>query len=164
MRILGIDPGSRVTGYGVIDTDGMTSRHICSGCIRTENEDFSARLGEIFLGIQDVVRKERPDEVAIEQVFMARNPSSALKLGHARGAVVTAVVTKGLKVAEYSPRAVKKALVGTGTAEKQQVQHMINMLLGIKSKMALDESDALAIALCHAHNSVTRLRMRKAAG
>ena len=163
MRILGIDPGSRVTGYGVIDTDGVTSRYVASGCIRTENEDFSARLGEIFLGIQDIVSSELPDEVAVEQVFMARNPSSALKLGHARGAAVTAVVTRDLSIAEYSPRAVKKALVGTGAAEKEQVQHMIRLLLGIKGKLALDESDALAVALCHAHSSMAHLQARGAA-
>ena len=164
MRILGIDPGSRVTGYGVIDSNGVTSRHVTSGCIRTENENFSARLGEIFHGIQNIVRAEMPDEVAVEQVFMARNPSSALKLGHARGAAVTAVVTLDLAIAEYSPRAVKKALVGTGAAEKEQVQHMIRLLLGVKGKMGLDESDALAVALCHAHSSVSHLKIRGAAG
>lgn len=164
MRILGIDPGSRVTGYGVIDSDGVTSRHVSSGCIRTENEDFSARLGEIFLGIQEIVKTQQPDEVAVEQVFVARNPSSALKLGHARGAAVTAVVTLDLSVAEYTPRAVKKALVGTGAAEKEQVQHMIRLLLGVKGKMGLDESDALAIALCHAHTSINHLKIRSAAG
>ena len=164
MRILGIDPGSRVTGYGVIDSNGVTSRHVSSGCIRTENEDFSSRLGEIFLGIQEVIRAEKPDEVAVEQVFVARNPSSALKLGHARGAAVTAVVTLGLTVAEYTPRAVKKALVGTGAAEKEQVQHMIRLLLGVSGKMGLDESDALAIALCHAHSSVTHLKIRGTVG
>lgn len=164
MRILGIDPGSRVTGYGVIDSDGTTSRHVHSGCIRTENEDFSARLGEIFHGIQEIVQAQQPDEVAVEQVFVARNPSSALKLGHARGAAVTAVVTLGLSVAEYTPRAVKKALVGTGAAEKEQVQHMIRLLLGVKGKMGLDESDALAIALCHAHSSTSHLKIRGARG
>ncbi len=164
MRILGIDPGSRVTGYGVIDSDGVTSRHVTSGCIRTENEDFSARLGEIFHGIQAIVRAELPDQVAVEQVFVARNPSSALKLGHARGAAVTAVVTLDLSVAEYTPRAVKKALVGTGAAEKEQVRHMIRLLLGANGKMGLDESDAVAIALCHAHSSVTHLKLRRAMG
>jgi crossover junction endodeoxyribonuclease RuvC len=164
MRILGIDPGSRVTGYGVIDSNGVTSRYVTSGCIRTENKDFSARLGEIFHGIQKVVRAEMPDEVAVEQVFVARNPSSALKLGHARGAAVTAVVTLDLAVSEYSPRSVKKALVGTGAAEKEQVQHMIRLLLGVKGKMGLDESDALAVALCHAHSSLTHLKVRGVVG
>ena len=157
MRILGIDPGSRVTGYGVIDSDGVTSRYVSSGCIRTENEDFSARLGEIFHGIQEIVKTQQPEEVAVEQVFVAHNPSSALKLGHARGAAVTAVVIAALPVYEYTPRAVKLALVGAGAAEKEQVQHMVRLLLSVKGRMGLDESDALAVALCHAH-STTSLR------
>lgn len=103
MRILGIDPGSRVTGFGVIDSDGRQSRHVCSGCIRTESKDFSARLGEIYLGIQSVVNDHGPEEVAVEQVFMAANAASALKLGHARGAAVTAAVVAGLPVFEYTP-------------------------------------------------------------
>ena len=160
MRILGIDPGSRVTGFGVIDSDGRQSRHVCSGCIRTESEDFSARLGEIYLGIQSVVSDHGPEEVAVEQVFMAANAASALKLGHARGAAVTAAVVAGLPVFEYTPRAVKQALVGTGAAEKEQVQHMIRLLLGARQRMSLDESDALAVALCHAHSAVNALRLR----
>jgi len=160
LRILGIDPGSRVTGFGVIDSDGRQSRHVCSGCIRTESKDFSARLGEIYLGIQSVVNDHGPEEVAVEQVFMAANAASALKLGHARGAAVTAAVVAGLPVFEYTPRAVKQALVGTGAAEKEQVQHMIRLLLGARQRMSLDESDALAVALCHAHSAVTALRLR----
>ncbi len=160
MRILGIDPGSRVTGFGVIDSDGRQSRHVCSGCIRTVAKDFSARLGEIYLGIQAVVSEQAPDEVAVEQVFMAANAASALKLGHARGAAVTAAVVAGLPVFEYTPRAVKQALVGTGAAEKEQVQHMIRLLLGTRRRMGLDESDALAVALCHAHSAVNALRLR----
>ena len=159
MRILGIDPGSRVTGYGVIDSDGRHSRHVHSGCIRTESRDFTARLGEIYLGIQTLLTEYRPRQVAVEQVFMSSNPSSALKLGQARGAAVTAVVVQGLPVYEYTPRAVKKALVGTGAAEKEQVQHMIRLLLGLRQRMGLDESDALAIALCHAHNSALSLKV-----
>lgn len=160
MRILGIDPGSRVTGFGVIDSDGRQSRHVCSGCIRTESKDFSARLGEIYNGIRGVLEEHAPEEVAVEQVFMAANAASALKLGHARGAAVTAVVVCGLPVSEYTPRAVKQALVGTGAAEKEQVQHMIRLLLGVHQPMSLDESDALAVALCHAHSAVNGLRLR----
>lgn len=152
-RILGIDPGSRITGYGVIESNGRESRHLASGCIRTASKDFSARLGEIFEGIQSVVKSQQPDEVAVEQVFVAHNASSALKLGHARGAAVTAVVVAALPVYEYSPRAVKLALVGTGAAEKEQVQHMVRLLLGVQRGMGLDESDALAVALCHAHSA-----------
>lgn len=155
LRILGIDPGSRVTGYGVIESNGIKSRHITSGCIRTVSKDFPQRLGEIFAGLQEVLATTQPDQVAVEQVFVARNPSSALKLGHARGAAITAAVVAELPVYEYTPRAVKLALVGTGAAEKEQVQHMIRLLLGVQQKMSLDESDALAVAICHAHTEVS---------
>ncbi|WP_456404702.1 crossover junction endodeoxyribonuclease RuvC [Thiolapillus sp.] len=160
MRILGIDPGSRVTGFGVIDSDGRHSRHVFSGCIRTTSKDFSARLGEIFSGIQAVLDEHAPEQVAVEQVFMAANPSSALKLGHARGAAITAAVVAELPVYEYTPRAVKLALVGTGAAEKEQVQHMIRLLLGARQRMSLDESDALAVALCHAHTNINSQQLR----
>ena len=160
MRILGIDPGSRVTGFGVIDSDGRQSRHVFSGCIRTRSKDFSARLGEIYFGIRAVLEAHAPQEVAVEQVFMAANASSALKLGHARGAAVTAVVVAGLPISEYSPRAVKQALVGTGAAEKEQVQRMIRLLLGVRQPMSLDQSDALAVALCHAHTAANGARLR----
>jgi crossover junction endodeoxyribonuclease RuvC len=150
-RILGIDPGSRITGFGVIDSDGRRSHHVASGCIRTGGGAFSARLGEIFAGLQDIVRSHSPDEVAVEQVFVARNAASALKLGHARGAAVTAVVTAGCPVYEYSPREVKLALVGVGGAEKEQVQHMVRLILTLGKRLQVDASDALAVALCHAH-------------
>lgn len=157
-RILGIDPGSRVTGFGIIDSDGRHSIHRVSGCIRTESKDFNSRLGEIFQGLSELIAQERPQEVAVEQVFVAANPSSALKLGHARGAAVTAAVAAGLPVYEYSPREVKQALVGTGAADKEQVQHMVRLLLNIDRKLALDQSDALGVALCHAHSHATLLK------
>ncbi|WP_456379939.1 crossover junction endodeoxyribonuclease RuvC [Thiolapillus sp.] len=160
MRILGIDPGSRATGFGVIDSDGRHSRHVFSGCIRTTSKDFSRRLGEIYSGINLVLEEHAPEQVVVEQVFMAANPSSALKLGHARGAAITAAVMAELPVFEYTPRAVKLALVGTGAAEKEQVQHMIRLLLGVRQRMTLDESDALAVALCHAHHSSTSIKLR----
>jgi crossover junction endodeoxyribonuclease RuvC len=156
-RVLGIDPGSRVTGYGVIETDGTRSRYLGSGCIRTTlSEDFPDRLGEIFRGVRAVLDEWRPQEVAVEQVFISRNASSALKLGHARGAAVSAIVTRDLPVFEYTPAAVKQGLVGNGRAEKQQVQHMVRVILALQVKMTLDESDALAAALCHAHSHATR--------
>ena len=158
-RILGIDPGSRVTGYGVIDSDGRSSRYVSSGCIRTTSSDFCSRLGDIYRGIQAVVEQEQPNEVAIESVFMGKNAASALKLGQARGAAICAAVVAGMEVAEYSPRAIKQALVGSGAAEKEQVQHMIRLLLGIRKKMGLDESDALAIAICHAHSRTSLSRI-----
>ena len=161
-RVLGIDPGSRVTGYGIIESDGVRSRHLHSGCIRTTAGDFPQRLGEIFAGISSLLDEWAPQEVAIEQVFVARNASSALKLGQARGAAIAAVVTHQLPVHEYTPAAVKQGLVGNGRAEKEQVQHMIRVILGMQGAMALDQSDALAIALCHAHSHATR-RMIEAA-
>ena len=161
-RVLGIDPGSRVTGYGVIETDGVRSRHLGSGCIRTAAGDFPARLGEIFHGIRAVLLEWQPHEVAIEQVFVSRNASSALKLGQARGAAISAIVTQDLPVFEYTPAAVKQGLVGNGRAEKEQVQHMVRVVLGMQGRMVLDESDALAIALCHAHSEATRRQIEAA--
>jgi len=155
-RVLGIDPGSRVTGYGVIETDGVRSRHLGSGCIRTTAGDFPERLGEIFHGICAVLLEWQPHEVAVEQVFVSRNAASALKLGQARGAAISAIVTHELPVFEYTPAAVKQGLVGNGRAEKEQVQHMVRVILGMQGKLALDESDALALALCHAHSHATR--------
>lgn len=156
--ILGIDPGSRVTGYGVIDSDGVRSRHLASGCIRTITKEFTGRLGEIFIGIGQVIAEFAPGEVAVEQVFVANNPASALKLGQARGAAITAAVVADLPVFEYSPRSVKSALVGTGKAEKEQVQHMVRVILNLQTRMALDASDALAVALCHAHSHASLIR------
>ena len=155
-RVLGIDPGSRVTGYGVIESDGVHSRHLYSGCIRTSSGEFPQRLGEIFAGISTVLDEWSPQEVAIEQVFVSRNAASALKLGQARGAAISAIVTCELPVFEYTPAAVKQGLVGNGRAEKQQVQHMVQVILGMQGRMGWDESDALAVALCHAHSSATR--------
>lgn len=161
-RILGIDPGSRVTGYGVIESDGVRSRHLASGCIRTASGGFPQRLGEIFEGVAGLLDEWAPHEVAVEQVFVARNAASALKLGQARGAAISAVVVRELPVFEYSPTAVKQGLVGSGRAEKEQVQHMIRVILGMQGAMGLDQSDALAVALCHAHGQATRRRIEAA--
>lgn len=158
-RVLGIDPGSRVTGYGVVESDGRTSRHIASGCIRTGDGELAARLGEIFAGVNEVLQSTKPHEVAVEQVFMARNAASALILGHARGAAVTAAVSCGRPVFEYSPRSIKQALVGSGGADKKQVQHMVRVILSLEGRLALDASDALAVALCHAHTHATNQRL-----
>jgi crossover junction endodeoxyribonuclease RuvC len=158
-RVLGVDPGSRVTGFGVIESDGSRSRYLESGCIRTVAGEFPDRLGEIFRGLSEVLEAWRPEEVAIEQVFVSRNASSALKLGQARGAAISAIVTRELPVFEYTPAAVKQGLVGNGRAEKEQVQHMVQVILGLQGRMSLDQSDALAIALCHAHSISTRARI-----
>jgi crossover junction endodeoxyribonuclease RuvC len=148
-RILGIDPGSRLTGYGVIDVLRGKSIYVASGCIRTTHADYPARLGEIYEGIAALIREHSPDAVAIEQIFMARNANSALKLGQARGAALAAVVAGGLPVAEYAARRVKQAVTGTGAATKFQVQHMVCRLLQLKRQPSADAADALAIAICH---------------
>jgi len=148
-RILGIDPGSRVTGYGVIDVRRGKSVYVASGCIRTTYADVPQRLGEIYEGIASLIVDHAPDAVAIEQVFMARNASSALKLGQARGAALAAVVMVGLPVAEYAARRVKQAVTGTGGASKGQVQHMVCRLLNLSASPSADAADALAIAICH---------------
>ncbi len=161
-RILGIDPGSRVTGFGVIDSDGVRSRYIDSGCIRTMSKDFPQRLGEIFEGVRRVVEAAAPEEVAVEQVFVSRNAASALKLGQARGAAISAIVVGELPLFEYTPTVVKQGLVGSGRAEKAQVQHMVRVILGLQGRLAMDASDALAVALCHAHGQATRRRIEAA--
>lgn len=159
-RILGIDPGSRVTGYAVIDSDGNRSIHIESGCIRLPTDtEMSLRLGEIFQSISHIIQRCRPTELAIEDVFMSKNASSALKLGQARGVAICAAVTNGLSVSEYAPRAVKQAVVGAGGAEKSQVEHMVKMLLRLDQELAADQSDALAVALAHAHSAGMESRL-----
>ncbi|MEN8214029.1 MAG: crossover junction endodeoxyribonuclease RuvC [Pseudomonadota bacterium] len=162
-RIIGIDPGSRYTGFGVIDSDGRNSEHVVSGRIRTGKEEFTTRLGMIHRGIAEIITEYRPLEAAVEQVFMARNPNSALKLGQARGAAISALVVAGLSVAEYTPRLVKQAVVGTGTAEKGQVGHMVRVMLNISEPLSEDQGDALAVALCHAHMSETTQRLKQGA-
>lgn len=151
--MLGIDPGSRITGYGVIDVCPGEMRYVESGCVRPAGEAFLGRLGEIYRGIDELIRRHQPDEVAIEEVFLATNPASALKLGQARGAAVAAAVAHGLPVAEYAARRVKQAVVGTGRAGKEQVQHMVRVLLQLPGSPAADAADALAIAICHVNTS-----------
>lgn len=163
-RILGIDPGSRITGFGLIDSDGVHSRHLTSGCLRVQEEDFPTRLGRIFAGVGELIEEFGPRELAIEQVFVSKNVSSALKLGQARGAAICAAVVRGLAVHEYSPRSIKQAVVGTGGADKGQVQHMVCMLLNLREEPAADAADALAVALAHAHASATNRRLAQTAG
>lgn len=159
-RILGIDPGSRITGYGVIESDGRKSIHIASGCIRMQQKEMPERLGEIYRGVSQVIAEYSPSEMAVEEVFVAKNPSSALKLGHARGAAVCAGVMAGLPIAEYTPRMIKQTVVGTGAADKEQVQHMIKLILQIKEKLSADQADALAVAISHAHSNSTLLNLK----
>jgi crossover junction endodeoxyribonuclease RuvC len=162
--ILGVDPGSRITGYGVIRADGRHIEYIDSGCIRVGEKPMSERLQTIFQSLATLIGEYRPEEFAIEQVFMARNPDSALKLGQARGAAIVSAANSGLAVHEYSARQVKQAVVGKGGADKSQVQHMVQVLLSLSRKPQADAADALAIALCHAHMSQSILRVASGAG
>ncbi len=160
MRILGIDPGSRFTGYGIIEVDGDRVSPVHYGVVKTGGGEFPQRLGIIFKGIVEVIQEYAPQEVAVENVFMSKNASSALKLGQARGAAICAAVSNDLPVAEYSPRSVKQAIVGRGGADKVQVQHMIKILLRLQEIPAEDAADALAVALCHQHTQQTTNRMQ----
>ncbi|MEI6414300.1 MAG: crossover junction endodeoxyribonuclease RuvC [Pseudomonadota bacterium] len=160
-RILGVDPGSRATGFGVIDSDGRQSRWVASGVIRTTSEAMPARLGEIYRGMRQVVEQHRPSVLAVEAVFMSRNPDSALKLGQARGAAICAGVAGEIGVHEYATRAIKQAVVGTGAATKDQVAEMVRRLLNRTAPLAADEADALAVALCHAHSMVMGQRLAR---
>jgi len=168
MRILGIDPGSRITGFGIIEVTGDRAVCIAHGVIKaiakTGSTEFPERLGVIFSGIQELIETHRPDQAAIESVFISKNPGSALKLGQARGAAMCAAINGGLTVSEYSPRSVKQAIVGRGSAEKTQVKHMVGVLLRIQEELAEDAADALAVALCHQHTQQTRQRMQKLQG
>jgi crossover junction endodeoxyribonuclease RuvC len=153
LRILGLDPGSRRTGYGIIERRGADWVHVAHGCVTVTapQEPLPERLRVIFESLRELIATHLPGEVAIERVFVNRNVDSALKLGQARGAALCAV-PKGLPVFEYAPRAIKLALVGSGAAEKVQVAHMIRTLLGLQGRIAPDASDALAVAVCHAHS------------
>lgn len=150
--MLGLDPGSRTTGYGVIECLAGQWRHVTHGCIAVPpGGPIAQRLRTIFERLSGLFALHRPTEVAIERVFVNRNVDSALKLGQARGAALCAVPHE-LAVFEYAPRAVKLALVGSGAAEKRQVAHMVRTVLGLESRLAPDAADALAVALCHAHS------------
>jgi crossover junction endodeoxyribonuclease RuvC len=152
LRILGVDPGLRVTGFGVIEKVGGCLRYLASGCIRTNvNDSLPVRLGTIHAGLRELVAKHRPDEAATEIVFVNVNPQSTLLLGQARGAAISALVTSGLEVAEYTALQVKQAVVGNGHADKVQVQHMVRHLLSLPSVPGADAADALACAIAHAH-------------
>jgi crossover junction endodeoxyribonuclease RuvC len=152
LRVLGLDPGSRVTGYGVIEVSPGGTRYVASGCIRAGSGELAGRLRQVFTHVAGLVEEHAPDEVAIERVFMHANPDSALKLGQARGAALCAAAGGGASVFEYTPREVKQTVTGTGAADKAQVQHMVKALLGVAGRLGADAADALAIALCHAQH------------
>ncbi|MGB9082194.1 MAG: crossover junction endodeoxyribonuclease RuvC [Desulfuromonadaceae bacterium] len=150
MIVLGIDPGSRITGFGIVEKAGNRLLHIDNGAIFTDTAaDFPGRLKKIFDGLLEIIAQYRPDQVAIENIFFSTNPQSALKLGQARGAAIVAAVHCGLPVAEYTALQVKQAVVGQGRAEKGQVQKMIRALLSLPEVAQADASDALAVAICH---------------
>jgi crossover junction endodeoxyribonuclease RuvC len=151
-RILGIDPGSRITGYGVIEVDRGRLRFISCGVVKTTPRyPFAHRLNEIFDGINEVIQVHGPEVAAVEDVFLSNNPRSALKLGQARGAAIVAAMQNGLAVRDYSAKMIKQAVVGYGQAEKIQVQHMVRILLGLSAAPSADAADALAVAICHAN-------------
>jgi len=151
LRILGIDPGSRITGFGVIEISKRQTKFITCGCIKMQEADLPGRLQEIFNGVSKLISLYQPEQMAIEQVFMSRNADSALKLGQARGVAIVAGTQHSLKVYEYAANQIKQAVVGQGHAEKQQVQHMVKILLNLPSIPLNDAADALAVALCHSH-------------
>src|SRR6476469_2485089 len=160
-RILGIDPGSQRTGIGIIDIDERgASTHVFHAAVQLlGNDTFPLRLKQIFDEVCALIAEHRPNEAAIEKVFMARNPDSALKLGQARGAAICAAVHCGLTVTEYAAKEIKQAVVGSGGADKAQIQHMIGVLLNISTKLQADAADALAVALTHAHTRASIARI-----
>jgi crossover junction endodeoxyribonuclease RuvC len=156
--ILGIDPGSRKTGFGIINAGGANGsriEYVTSGIIRLPSGALPARLKIIFDSVVEIIQEYQPEEMAVEEVFFARDPRAALKLGQARGAAIVAGVTAGLPVGEYAARSVKQSVVGTGAADKVQVQHMVKQLLKLPAAPAEDAADALAVALCHAQTMRT---------
>ena len=153
MKILGIDPGSRAAGYGIVDFSEGRLNFVCCGVIRVNTKQpFPERLLEIHRGISEVIDKHQPDLAAVEEVFMAKNPNSALKLGHARGVLILAAVQQKLSPAEYTPRQIKQAVAGYGNADKSQIQHMVKAILSLAKSPSHDAADALAVAICHANH------------
>lgn len=151
VRILGIDPGSRLTGFGVLDFDGDQPCYVASGAVNSIDGKFPQRLKRIFEAVSSIVADYQPDALAIESVFVHKNPGSALKLGHARSAALCATFALDIEVFEYAPREIKQAVVGTGAATKDQVQHMVTAMLQLNASPSPDAADALAAALCHGH-------------
>ncbi|MEK6735179.1 MAG: crossover junction endodeoxyribonuclease RuvC [Pseudomonadota bacterium] len=154
MRILGIDPGLRITGFGIIDKNAGKLVYVSSGCIKTATGELPSRLKLILDNLNEIIMQYHPDQVAIEQVFVNINPKSTLLLGQARGAAICAAVLNNLVVAEYTALQVKQAVVGTGHAKKDQVQAMVLRLLNLVSSPSADAADALACAICHAHGGL----------
>lgn len=164
MRVLGIDPGTTTTGWGIIESSGNQSRHIANGCIRTKpGEPLAQRLGAIFRELTRIISQHQPQIAAVEEIFVSRNVQSALKLGHARGVAIAAAHNQGLAIHEYTALQVKKSVVGYGRAEKHQVQEMMRMLLNMPAIPPQDAADALAAALCHIHHASSNMNRLKIA-
>jgi crossover junction endodeoxyribonuclease RuvC len=164
VRILGIDPGSQATGFGIVDWAAGEARYVASGAIKTRGSEFPPRLRQIFEGVQTLMRDYAPTEVAIERVFMHRNADSALKLGQARGAAICAAYSASSVLFEYAPREVKLAVVGQGGALKEQVNVMVKTLLKLQGELNPDAADAIGIALCHAYSRELRAALDAGAG
>lgn len=160
-RILGIDPGSRKTGFGIIELDGRTIKHVINGRLKLGNGEFTDRLKQIFEGLEDLIDRYHPQMMVVEKVFLHKNADSALKLGQARGAAICAAVNRELSVFEYSATQIKKAVVGNGHAKKDQVQYMMSVILNLPEVPEEDAADALACALTHAHHASMGSNQRK---
>ena len=152
-RVIGVDPGSRKTGYGIIEISVSKIDCVTSGHISVDDKVFPKRLGIIYSEVLELARNYDVQEMAIEDVFLAKNPNSALKLGQARGVAIAAGIAKDLEIFEYAARQVKKTIVGKGSASKTQIQHMVRVLLNLPGVPQADAADGLAIALCHAHST-----------
>jgi crossover junction endodeoxyribonuclease RuvC len=162
ITILGIDPGSQITGVGVITACGNDLKHVYSESLKLPKGELSKRLEQIYARLQSIIAQTQPDIVVLEKVFIAKNPQSALVLGHARGAAMLAAVNNSIAVVEYSATEIKKTVVGRGRADKAQVQHMMRVLLGLRVAPEEDASDALAAAVCHAHHQQLNVSLHKA--
>lgn len=160
--VLGVDPGSRITGYGLVEQQGSVITHISHGHITTRGDVLSERLLQIHEKLTAVLHQYQPQQAAIEQVFVHINPQSALKLGHARGTALVAMAAAGLEVAEYAPKLIKQSVVGYGGADKAQVQHMVRSLLKLTQSPQVDAADGLAVAICHCHSQQLQSKLRRA--
>lgn len=158
-RVLGIDPGSRLTGFGIVDFTGDRATYIASGSVSSADGEFAERLRIIYRSVSEIVAEYRPGIVAIESVFVNRNAGSALKLGHARSAAICATFAFDVTVVEYAPREIKQAIAGSGSATKEQVQHMVRSLLSLDGSPSADAADALAAAICYGHQRRMQSRL-----
>ena len=163
MRLLGLDPGLRRTGWGVVEADGNALRFVDAGVVATDPaDDLATRLDSLYCGLREMLARERPSAAAVEETVVNVNADSSLKLGHARGVVLLAAAHAGLVVTEYAAKTVKRAVVGTGAAQKRQVATMVRMLLPGSGALSGDAADALAVAICHAHHHAARVRLEQA--